>query len=146
MNTKSLATSKTALANALISILVCFAPGGAAWVQAHPTETVVIINVVNILLRTVTHKKIHLFADDQKDFRIPVVVGFFLLANVSASCQPALFRITADPTPRLLVPVDSTPVRAASAPADSRVINPAVYRKTSDADLVRALETMTPIK
>lgn len=61
MNTKSIFKSKTAIAQA-ITLGAGFYPPVAAFVAAHPEETLGIIAVVNLALRWVTKGRVSLFA------------------------------------------------------------------------------------
>lgn len=140
---KSLATSKTALVNAIIAVCVCFFPQAADWISHNAALTVTGISLFNILLRTITHQRIHLFAEDEGGLKLPVIVAFLAFFSTAMSCQPALLRIDG---PRLLVPARSVESPNAEATPDGTIVNPSAYRKTSDADLVRALETLTPVK
>lgn len=60
--TKNPLTSKTLWVNFLIAASA-FYPPVATWFQAHPTETVAGLGVVNMILRAVTHGKLG-FSDD----------------------------------------------------------------------------------
>lgn len=59
---KPLVKSKTVIVNALIA-LSAFFPPVQQFVQAHPTETLIGIGVLNGLLRYITKGRVVLFAD-----------------------------------------------------------------------------------
>lgn len=61
MNTKSIFSSKTALAQ-VITVAAGFYPPARALVAAHPTETLAILGLVNIGLRFITKGRVALFA------------------------------------------------------------------------------------
>ena len=61
MPTKSLFASKTIAAQA-ITIAAAFYPPVATLVAAHPTETLVILGLVNVILRKLTQGRITIFA------------------------------------------------------------------------------------
>ena len=61
MNTKSLFASKTIAAQA-ITIAAAFYPPIAAVVSTHPTETLVILGLLNVGLRYITKGRVSLFA------------------------------------------------------------------------------------
>jgi len=60
MHTKHAITSKTVWVNALVILIVGLIPGGKAFVAENPQATVVLVGAVNIALRWLTNRGIHL--------------------------------------------------------------------------------------
>lgn len=136
---KSVAASKTIWINLIIAV-VAFFPAAQAWVQQHPTEALVLVNVLNGLVRLVTHGRIQLFAaDDKFGALIGIALCSFLLATgACARAVPA--HVTALRTSTYIVPhVTATRPQPAPLPAENQRSLP--VPRASESDLVRALET-----
>lgn len=60
--TKNVGTSKTVIANALFALVVALIPGAKEFVVENPSASIIGFSLVNILLRFLTKKGIHLVA------------------------------------------------------------------------------------
>ena len=59
MNSKNALTSKTAVGNLLLAVVVGFVPGAKEFIANNPEGSVAAISLLNILLRFVTNRGIH---------------------------------------------------------------------------------------
>ena len=57
-------TSKTLLANAGVMGTALLDPHAAAFVSSHPIPVLVAVNLINIILRFLTHRRVSLFGSN----------------------------------------------------------------------------------
>jgi len=61
--TKNVLTSKTAVGNLLIAIVAAFVPSAKDFITANPEASVAFISALNIVLRLLTKKGVHIVKD-----------------------------------------------------------------------------------
>ena len=140
---RSIFKSKTHAFNVVITLLIGLVgmEGVAEWVKHNAPLVAAIFYLVANLVRWVSHGKVALFPEDEGGLRLPIFLALAFAALLGA-CQPALIRVNAVAPTRTASPLL---LKQAKEPPEMAIVNPAVYHRTSDADLVRALETLTPI-